>query len=113
MESGGGGGRGEKGAGGARGTSPWEANRVLRAVGVCGRSGGGRLVMPGFSSPRVARRARLFVAIGIALALTPMLATEVPTASASWVMELSTALCGSASTCEAIRRSVGVSTESL
>lgn len=35
------------------------------------------LVIPGFSSPRVSMRARLFVAIAIALALTPLLIGDV------------------------------------
>ena len=50
---------------------------VLTAFIVFCRIGGCLLIMPGFSSPRVPIRARLFVAIGIALALTPLLLTEV------------------------------------
>jgi flagellar biosynthetic protein FliR len=41
------------------------------------RIGGCLLVIPGFSSPRISVRARLFVAIAIALALTPILLTQV------------------------------------
>ena len=50
---------------------------VLSAFVVFCRIGGCLLVIPGFSSPRVPMRARLFVAIGIALALTPLLLPEV------------------------------------
>lgn len=50
---------------------------VLTAFVVFCRIGGCLLVVPGFSSPRVPVRARLFVAIAVALALTPMLQAEV------------------------------------
>ena len=50
---------------------------VLTAFVVFCRIGGCLLVIPGFSSPRVPVRARLFVAIAVALALTPMLLTQV------------------------------------
>lgn len=50
---------------------------LLTAFIVFCRIGGCILVMPGLSSPRVAVRARLFVSIAIALALTPLLAMEV------------------------------------
>ena len=50
---------------------------VLTAFLVFCRIGGCLLVIPGFSSPRVPVRARLFVAIAIALALTPLLAVSV------------------------------------
>jgi flagellar biosynthesis protein FliR len=46
---------------------------VLTAFIVFCRIGGCLLVIPGFSSPRIAMRARLFVAIAVALALTPLL----------------------------------------
>lgn len=58
-------------------TGPYDANLILTAFVVFCRIGGCLLVMPGFSSPRVAMRARLFVAVGVALALTPMLAADV------------------------------------
>lgn len=50
---------------------------VLTAFVIFCRIGGCLLVVPGFSSPRISVRARLFVAIAIALALTPLLAGEV------------------------------------
>lgn len=50
---------------------------VLTAFVVFCRIGGCMLVIPGFSSPRLSVRARLFVAIAIALALTPLLLVEV------------------------------------
>jgi flagellar biosynthesis protein FliR len=50
---------------------------VLTAFVVFCRIGGCLLVIPGFSSPRISIRARLFVAIAIALALTPLLAADV------------------------------------
>jgi flagellar biosynthetic protein FliR len=50
---------------------------VLTAFVVFCRIGGCMLVIPGFSSPRLTVRARLFVAIAIALALTPLLLVEV------------------------------------
>ena len=50
---------------------------VLTAFIVFCRIGGCLLVIPGFSSPRVLMRARLFVAIAVSLALTPMLQAEV------------------------------------
>ena len=50
---------------------------VLTAFVVFCRIGGCLLVIPGFSSPRVPVRARLFVAIAIALALTPILLVAV------------------------------------
>jgi len=50
---------------------------VLTAFVVFCRIGGCLLVIPGFSSPRVPVQARLFVAIAIALALTPLLLTSV------------------------------------
>lgn len=50
---------------------------VLTAFVVFCRVGACLLVIPGFSSPRVLMRARLFVAIAVALALTPMLQSEV------------------------------------
>ena len=50
---------------------------VLTAFVVFCRIGGCLLVIPGFSSPRVLMRARLFVAIAVALALTPMLQAQV------------------------------------
>ena len=50
---------------------------VLTAFVVFCRIGGCLLVIPGFSSPRVLMRARLFVAVAVALALTPMLQAEV------------------------------------
>lgn len=55
---------------------------VLTAFVVFCRIGGCLLVVPGFSSPRVPVRARLFVAIAISLALTPMLQAEVQPAVA-------------------------------
>ena len=50
---------------------------ILTAFVVFCRIGGCLLVIPGFSSPRVLMRARLFVAIAVSLALTPMLQAEV------------------------------------
>ena len=50
---------------------------VLTAFVVFCRIGGCMLVIPGFSSPRISIRARLFVAIAIALALTPLLVADV------------------------------------
>lgn len=50
---------------------------ILTAFVVFCRIGGCLLVIPGFSSPRISMQARLFVAIAIALALTPLLVTEV------------------------------------
>lgn len=50
---------------------------VLTAFVVFCRIGGCLLVVPGFSSPRIPVRARLFVAIAIALALTPLLVGDV------------------------------------
>lgn len=50
---------------------------VLTAFVVFCRIGGCLLVIPGFSSPRVSVRARLYVAIAVALALTPMLLAQV------------------------------------
>ena len=50
---------------------------VLTAFVVFCRIGGCLLVIPGFSSPRIPVRGRLFVAIAIALALTPLLLTTV------------------------------------
>ena len=50
---------------------------VLTAFVVFCRIGGCLLVIPGFSSPRVPMRARLFVAVAIALALTPLLLQSV------------------------------------
>ena len=50
---------------------------VLTAFVVFCRIGGCLLVIPGFSSPRVPVRARLFVAIAVALALTPLLTGQV------------------------------------
>ncbi len=55
---------------------------VLTAFVVFCRIGGCLLVIPGFSSPRVPVRARLFVAIAIALALTPLLLASVQPAVA-------------------------------
>ena len=56
---------------------PLTPDIVLTAFVVFCRIGGCMLVIPGFSSPRLAVRARLFVAIAIALALTPLLLVEV------------------------------------
>ena len=50
---------------------------LLSAFVVFCRIGGCLLVIPGFSSPRIPVRARLFVAIAIALALTPLLLADV------------------------------------
>ena len=50
---------------------------VLTAFVVFCRIGGCLLVIPGFSSPRVLMRARLFVAVAVSLALTPLLQSEV------------------------------------
>ena len=50
---------------------------ILTAFIVFCRIGGCLLVIPGFSSPRIPVQARLFIAIAIALALTPILAIEV------------------------------------
>ena len=41
------------------------------------RIGGCLLVVPGFSSPRILMRARLFIAIAVSLALTPLLQEDV------------------------------------
>jgi flagellar biosynthetic protein FliR len=57
--------------------SAFTPNLVLTAFVVFCRIGGCLLVIPGFSSPRVPVRARLFVAIAVSLALTPMLLAEV------------------------------------
>lgn len=54
-----------------------DANLVLTAFVVFCRIGGCLLVIPGFSSGRLSVQARLFVAVGVALALTPMLTAEV------------------------------------
>ncbi len=56
---------------------------VLTAFVVFCRIGGCLLVIPGFSSPRVSVRARLFVAIAVALALTPLLVKQVQPAVAA------------------------------
>ena len=50
---------------------------VMTAFVVFCRIGGCLMVIPGFSSPRVPVRARLFVAIATALAMTPLLAAQV------------------------------------
>ena len=50
---------------------------ALAAFIVFCRIGGCLLVIPGFSSPRLSVRARLFVAIAVSLALTPLLLPEV------------------------------------
>ena len=50
---------------------------ITTAFVVFCRIGGCLLVIPGFSSPRIPVRARLFVAIAISLALTPILLVEV------------------------------------
>lgn len=50
---------------------------VLTAFVVFCRIGGCLLVIPGFSSPRVLMRARLFVAVAVSLALVPLLQAEV------------------------------------
>lgn len=57
--------------------TPPPSDLVLAAFLVFCRIGGCLLVIPGFSSPRVPVRARLFVAIGISLALTPILLGDV------------------------------------
>ena len=46
---------------------------VLSAFVVFCRIGGCLLVVPGFSSPRVSVRARLFIAVAVSLSLTPLL----------------------------------------
>lgn len=56
---------------------PIDSSAVLTAFVVFCRIGGCLLVVPGFSSPRVSMRARLFVAIAVSLALTPLVATQV------------------------------------
>ncbi len=50
---------------------------ILSAFVVFCRIGGCMLVIPGFSSPRLSVRARLLVAIAIALSLTPLLLVEI------------------------------------
>lgn len=50
---------------------------ILTAFVVFCRIGGCLLVIPGLSSPRISVQARLFVAIAVSLALTPLLLTEV------------------------------------
>ena len=50
---------------------------ILTAFVVFCRIGGCLLVIPGFSSPRVPVRARLFIAIAVSLALTPLLVAQV------------------------------------
>lgn len=50
---------------------------VLTAFVVFCRIGGCLLVIPGFASPRVLMRARLFVAIAVSLALVPVLQPDV------------------------------------
>ncbi|MDH7798667.1 MULTISPECIES: flagellar biosynthetic protein FliR [unclassified Beijerinckia] len=49
------------------------ADIVLVAMVVFCRIGACLMIMPGFSSPRVPIRVRLFIALGVTLALTPML----------------------------------------
>ena len=56
---------------------PPSPDLVLTAFIVFCRIGGCLLVIPGFSSPRIPVRARLFIAIAIALALTPLLLVNV------------------------------------
>ena len=56
---------------------------ILTAFIVFCRIGGCLLVIPGFSSPRVPIRARLFVAIAVSLALTPLMLARVEPAVAS------------------------------
>jgi flagellar biosynthetic protein FliR len=53
--------------------TPVTPTLTLAAFIVFCRIGGCMLVVPGFSSPRISVRARLFVAIAISLALTPIL----------------------------------------
>lgn len=56
---------------------------LLVAFVIFSRVGGCLLLMPGFSSPRVAVQVRLFVAVGIALALTPPLYADAQKAVAT------------------------------
>jgi len=50
---------------------------VLSAFVVFCRIGGCLLLMPGFSSPRILTQARLFVAIAVSLAMTPLVLDDV------------------------------------
>lgn len=66
---------------------------VLTAFVVFCRIGGCLLVIPGFSSPRIPVRARLFVAVAIALALTPLfLAAVRPAVAGATPMALVTVI---------------------
>ena len=58
-------------------------NLVLTAFVVFCRIGGCLLVIPGFSSPRVSVRARLYIALAVSLAMTPLLVADVTPAVAA------------------------------
>ncbi len=56
---------------------------VLSAFVVFCRIGGCLLIVPGFSSPRITVRARLFIAVAVSLSLTPLLLTGIEPVVAS------------------------------